>query len=494
MAHITRLDSMMHSLGGPAVKTIRESFVLVSCLIVSLCAGAVEQNAANSLSNLPVAAKAGILAAVGRDIRDYSPIANSGGLPLKADDADALYPVVTDPWAQLAELTASDATDYCFLGISVAMSGDTVVVGADGEGGQSQGAAYVFVKPKSGWQTTSQFTAKLTPQNQQPNALFGGSVSISGSVIVVGAGNETVDYKQGQGAAYVFIKPKSGWKTTSKFTAKLTSSDGAASDSFGNSVSLAGSTLVIGAPYAAVNDNQAQGAAYVFIKPAGGWKTTTQSAKLTSSDGQPNDFFGTGVSVSGNTIAAGAWGHNQQEGEGYVFVKPASGWSNMSQTAKLSASNGHPGYNLGAAISIDGNTVVAGARFAVVHSQQQGAAYVFVEPNGGWKEAMTQTADLTASDGNVGDDFGLSVSINDNALAVGAWGVNRDQGAAYVFIKPQTGWRNTSKFAAKLTASNGAQNDDFGASVCVNGTTIIAGAPSVIVNQIEVGAAYVFGK
>jgi hypothetical protein len=414
-------------------------------------------------------------------------------LLLKADDTKARYPVVIDPWMQLAELTASDATDYSFLGYSVATQGGTVVVGAPGTtigSNNSQGAAYVFVKPKSGWKTTSKFTAKLTASDGAAKAAFGVSVSIQGGVIVVGADGATVGHNQFQGAAYIFVKPRSGWRTTSKFAAKLTASDGATGDNFGP-VAISGDTVVAGASAATINGNQNQGAAYVFVKPAGGWTTTTQTAKLTSSDGQPNDFFGADASISANTIAVGAYGYNQQQGEAYVFVKPSGGWSNMTQSAKLTASDGHPGDSFGT-VAIDGDTIVAGAQLAVVHGQQQGAAYVFVEPSGGWNGALTQTAKLTASDGNAGDYFGLSVSIKGSTLAIGALGVDRDQGAVYVYVQPRSGWKNSSRFAAKLTASNGAQNEELGASVSVNGTMIVSGAPSVIINDTEVGAAYIF--
>jgi hypothetical protein len=415
-------------------------------------------------------------------------------LLLKADDAKARYPVVIDPWMQLAELTASDATPYSFLGDTVAMSGDTVVVGADNEGSQNQGAAYVFVKPKSGWKTTSKFTAKLTARDQQSEGLFGTSVSISGSVIVIGAANEAIGQNQGQGAAYIYVKPKSGWKTTSRFTAKLTSSDGATSDRFGSSVSLDGSTLVIGAPNASVNGNQGQGTGYVFIKPPGGWKSGAQTAKLTSSDGESSDFFGSAASVSADTIAVGAYGHNQQQGGAYVFVKPPGGWSSMSQSAKLTASDGHPGDEIGVDVSIDGNTVAVGARFAVVHGQQQGAAYIFLEPTGGWKGSIKQTAKLTASDGEAGDWFGQSVSLSRATMAIGALGVNRNRGAAYVFTKPISGWKNSSRFSAKLAASNGHENDQLGFSVAIQGNTVVSGAPYFVVNNASVGAVYVFSK
>jgi len=414
-------------------------------------------------------------------------------LLLKTDDTKASYPVVIDPWVQLAELTASDATYDDYFGASVAISGDTVVVGADGTtigGNQQQGAVYVFVKPKNGWKTTSHFTAKLTSSDGQPYDLFGSSVSISAATIAVGASNLAIGRNQGQGAAYVYIKPTKGWKTTSKFAAKLTASDGAAGDRFGT-VSISGGTLIVGAFGAVINGNQNQGAAYVFVKPVGGWKGGTQTAKLTSSDGQSQDFFGASTAASGNTLLVGAIGagHKLNEGEAYVFVKPPAGWKDATQSAILTASDGAADAYFGD-VAVGGDTVVVGAQGATVNgNQNQGAAYIFVKPASGWKN-MTQTAKLTASDGQSQDQLGV-VSINGDTVAIGA-PYYRGRGAAYVYVKPRSGWKTTSQFTAKLVASNGQLNDDMGWAVAIYGDTVVAGAPFVSISNADQGATYLF--
>ena len=205
-------------------------------------------------------------------------------------------------------------------------------------------------------------------------------------------------------------------------TAKLTAPKGTANDEFGVSVSISGNTLVVGAdsPY---NVNT-RGAAYVFTEPASGWANTAQAAELTASDGTANDFFGYSVSISVSTVVVGAWGTtvgaNSQQGAAYVFTEPAYGWANMTQTAKLTASDGAANDYFGVSVSISNNTVVVGALNATVAANsQQGAAYVFTEPGGGWTN-MTQTAKLTASDGAAGDFFGIAVSLSGNTVVVGA--------------------------------------------------------------------------
>ena len=118
--------------------------------------------------------------------------------------------------------------------------------------------------------------------------------------------------------------------------AKLTASDGVANDYFGHSVSVSGDTVVVGAPI----DESSRGSAYVFVKPSGGWSNMTQTAKLTASDGVGNDHFGYFVSVSGDTVVVGAPIDESSRGSAYVFVKPGADWVDMTQTAKLTASDG----------------------------------------------------------------------------------------------------------------------------------------------------------
>ncbi len=399
-------------------------------------------------------------------------------LLLRVEVTGARYPLVVDPFIQLAKLTASDGTADDLFGIVVAISGDTVVVGAYGDNG-NQGSAYVFVKPGGGWATTSTFTAKLTASDGAAGDVFGIAVAISGDTVVVGAPGDN----SSQGSAYVFVKPGGGWATTSTFTAKLTASDGAGSDGFGFAVAISGDTVVVGAFGVGIF----QGAAYVFVKPGGGWATTsTFTAKLTASDGGANDYFGAAVAISGDTVVVGAFGDNSDQGSAYVFVKPGGGWVTGTETAKLTASDGAAGDQFAIAVAISGDTVVVGVNgdnFA------QGSAYVFVKPGGGWATTSAFDAKLTASDGAGSDEFGFAVAISGDTVVVGALGNNSAQGSAYVFVKPGGGWATTSTFTAKLTASDGGANDFFGIAVAISGDTVVVGAFG---NNSAQGSAYVF--
>jgi uncharacterized protein (DUF2345 family) len=417
-----------------------------------------------------------------------------GKLLLHVDDSSARYPITVDPTVQLAKLSATDGATGAWLGYSIAISGSTIVVGAPQATVGSntyQGAAYVFVEPKAGWMNMPQ-TAKLTASDGAPYNYFGNSVSIDGSTIVVGAMDAVVNGNPGQGAAYVFAEPTGGWANGNE-TAKLTASDGGLDDFLGYSVSISGSTVVAGEPHATVNSNFDQGAAYVYVEPTGGWVGSTETAKLTSG-GSTGDQFGQSVSINGSTIAVGApyveVGGKFTQGAAYVFTEPSGGWVDMTPTAELTVASGPGGEYFGTSIATSGSTVVAGAPGT---NSFAGAAYVFTEPSGGWAN-MTQTATLTSSTGVADDLLGSSVSISGTTVVVGAdhaiIGSATWAGASYLFVMPAGGWTNMTQ-NSRLVVSHGSANTDFGVSVSVYGNTVAIGGYGY---SSYTGAGFVFGN
>jgi FG-GAP repeat len=352
---------------------------------------------------------------------------------------------------QLAELTASDGTASDNFGAAVAVSGKVVVVGAlDATvgGNPDEGAAYVFVKHGDGWSNMTQ-VAKLTPSVGFPYQYFGESVAMSGNTIVVGP--------------YIFEKPEGGWKDMNE-TVALNRCEGA--------VAIAGNTLVCGTD--------------VFLRPKGGWVADQEPvATLSEADPLKGDDFGGPVAISGNTIVVGADAVGIAGiGAAYVFVKPAGGWTNMTETAKLTASDGAGGDWFASSLAINGSFVVVGAPY----HESEGAAYVFVEPSGGWTD-MTQTAELTIPY-EAGYGFvGVSVAINGSEALVGRpWG-NDNLGGVYLYKKPKSGWVSTSGFNTQLVPTDGFSGDAFGIAVAVNAGTIVVGATKLPASP---GAAYVF--
>ncbi|HUD99261.1 MAG TPA: FG-GAP repeat protein [Bryobacteraceae bacterium] len=417
-------------------------------------------------------------------------------LRLEVDDTHARYPVVIDPFVQAAKLTASDGQMDDSLGYSVAVSGNTAVVGApfaNVNGVSDAGAVYVFVQPAAGWGNMTE-TAKLTASDAQAEGIsfLGLSVSIDGNTIVAGAMHQTIGQNAQQGAAYVFVEPAGGWTDVAE-TAKLTAADGGSYDRFGSGAAISGDTIVVGACQATIGSNPNQGAAYVFVKPAGGWVTTAAyQAKLTAGDATANSFLGISTAIDGDTVVIGSVAG---AGAAYVYIMPPDGWTNTTETAKLTAADGVEGDELGYAVAINGGVIAAGAPLATVGTNvEQGAAYVFVEPVSGWA-STTQTSKLTAVQGDARDNLGWSIATNGDAVVAGAPGRpgGRGRGRAYLFAKPPTGWPANSTPAARLTAADGVEGNSLGVAVAIGGDNVLVTAPAAKVNSnVDQGAAYVF--
>ena len=432
-----------------------------------------------------------VIDANGRELKAWLDV-DTAGLNIAVDDSQARYPLTIDPFVQTAKLTASDGEAFDEFGGSVAVSGDTIVVGAI-QDDMLNGSAYVFVKPAGGWADMTQ-TAKLTASDTMSFDEFGGSVAVSGDTIVVGAvwGDGNIS---DSGSAYVFVKPGGGWAGSLNENAELLASDGKAFDEFGGSVAVNGDTIVVGATLDNIGADANLGSAYVFVKPGGGWAgSLNEDAKLTASDGAEDDQFGCSVAVNGDTIVVGADDDDDNasdSGSAYVFVKPGGGWAgSLNEDAKLTASDGAEDDQFGCSVAVSGDTIVVGADDDDDNGNSSGSAYVFVKPGGGWTD-MNETAKLTASDGAEDDQFGCSVSVSGDTIAVGAI-YNDDHGSAYVFITPDGGWATTDSFNAKLTASDAWAMDWFGCSVAVSGDTAVVGAFGDDDNGFYSGSAYFY--
>jgi hypothetical protein len=317
-------------------------------------------------------------------------------------------------FSQLAELTASDGAASDGLGYSVAMSGNTLVAGAPSADGNT-GKAYVFVKPAGGW-TTAMQTAELTPSDGQPSLFFGYRVAISGDTIVVDAGSS--DGSGIEAREYVFVEPAGGWTNMTE-TAQLALPNGIGLYIPG----IVGNTIVAGAN----GENDDQGAVYVFQKPESGWNGPLRvKARLTASNGASREYLGYGLAFDGNTIVASAI-----DGAVYVFVKPADGWESGTETAELTELPSDDGLDeFGESVAIVGTTIAVGAP---VLGECVGAAFLYYEPSGGWANA-TQSVELPAPDQRDCGYFGASASVSGGLVAVGANGEGTYyQGAVYIF-------------------------------------------------------------
>jgi hypothetical protein len=385
-----------------------------------------------------------------------------GRVLIDIDTRGARYPLTVDPLLSSAELYASAGLEDEALGYSVAVSGRTVVAGAPTAtvGGHADaGDAYVFTEGANGWITSTQQT-ELLPSTSEANAGFGYSVAISGATIVVGA-PDGAGIDPDNGAAYVFSEPTGGWGSnpTLHQAGKLVDTEDQILPEFGRSVAVSGETVVVGSPryvnylyrQTTFREHPETGAAFVFVQPPGGWSKggaeQTQSFTLMESEDEyveyeEDDFFGVSVAIE------------ESGGEQTVAV--------MAPDAK-----------------VDGHF-------------EQGAAFIFDRPSGGWTGSLLEShpaAKLTISNGvnydKIGeaevDSEGRTLAISGHEIVIGAPeiedGTEEGEGAAYVFNRPAGGWDSQLEQtqAATLLPSDGKKDSHFGATVAAEGADVMVG-------------------
>lgn len=391
---------------------------------------------------------------------------------------------------QFSKLTASTPGSGDRFGYSVAVSGDVVVVGAyhNDHAANNSGIAYIYTYDSSS--KTYIQSARLTASDAGADDYFGYNVAINGDTVVVGAYGD-IDNGLVSGSAYVFVKPQGGWSSKTE-DAKLTASDANSFERVGYSVAVSGDTVVVGGYF----DNEHgvdSGAAYIYNKPEAGWSSKTEDAKLTASDAAEYDYFAISVAISGDTVVVGSIYDDtdiNNSGSAYVFVRPDGGWSSGHEDAKLTASDAAVYDYFGVSVAIDGDTIVVGASSDEDQGDFTGSAYLFIKPEGGWSSGH-ENAKLTASDGGYDHGFGGSVAISGDTLVIGALGRDNATGAAYLFTRPVSGWHSGTE-DLRITASDGADNDCFGISVSISGTTVAAGAPYDDDRIGDSGSAYVY--
>jgi hypothetical protein len=361
---------------------------------------------------------------------------------------------------QLAKFRPENPTSFDAFGNSVAIDGNTIIVGAPGDDSlaQNAGAAYFYNA------TTGSLIRKFYANDGTGLDRFGGSVGISGNTAIVGAFDDA-----DIGSAYLF-DVASGTQI-----AKLAPSDGAFGDGFGT-VAIDGTRAIVGA---AGDDDRGQrsGSAYIFDAVTG-----AQLAKLVPSDGQSSANFGISVDISGNVAIIGA---NDDEvrtinsGSAYLFNVTTG-----AQIAKLIPNDANSSSDFfGAEVAIRGNIAIVGVPNDDDKGLQSGSAYLFDVATG------QQIAKLLAIDGVAGDQFGSSVAIHGNTAIIGAWGDDdkaTESGAAYLFDIP------TRMQIAKLVAGDLGSGDRFGGDVAISGNLSIVSAHDQDFISSGTGAAYLF--
>ena len=351
------------------------------------------------------------------------------GTPVDSTDstyAGAAYVFVRvdGKWSQQARLARDVPSAFAEFGYSVAISGDTLVVGAPGEdaGGTAAGAVYVFVRQGTTWSQQ----AMLTPSDPADDKNFGASVAIDGETLVVG-GLQDSDQGPNAGAAYVFVRNGTSWSQQTKLTADNFSPG----NLFGFSVAISSGTVAVGSPY----DDDAglnAGAVYIFTRSGTIWREQTE---LFASSAADEDRLGWSVALDGDTAVAGAPRNlyfADVPGSAHVFVRSGTTWN---EQARLVASDGAATDGFGSAVGFKGDTAVIGSRFDSSFAAGGGSVYLFTRSGTAWN----RTAELASNDIGAYYQFGYSVGTDGPTIVVGAPlagdpnAGEYQNGAAYVF-------------------------------------------------------------
>ena len=376
-------------------------------------------------------------------------------------------------WGNEQKVTASDIATGDYYGISVSVSGDYALIGAyaDDDNGIDSGSAYIYYYNGTFW-TEQQ---KLTASDGVAQDWFGYSVSISGDYALIGSRHNN-GYS---GSAYIFHYNGTSWVEQQK----LNASDSAGGDFFGNSVSIAGDYALIGS-YRDDDNGYDSGSAYIYYYDGISW---IEQQKLNASDGDDDDRFGNSVSISGDYALVGvSHGYNISSiltGSAYIFHYDGTSWA---EQQKLNPSDGQHADWFGTSVSIAGDYALIGAVNDDDNGDDSGSAYLYYYDGTSWAEQQK----LTASDGDVDDSFGVSVSLYGDYALIGAHedDVNgNDFGSAYLYSYDGAIWTEQQKF----TASDGSDNDKFGISVCISGDNAVVGS---YMDGGSYGSAYFYGN
>ena len=375
---------------------------------------------------------------------------------------------------QIASLVPQDIAELEEFGWSVSISGNTAIIGARNEdpdlgGGpiSNGGAAYIFVRSGKTWIQE----VKLVPSDIQAGDTFGVSVALDGNTAVIGATGVDVGKKSNAGAAYVFTRSGVSWKQRAKLVAPEPHTD----DGFGGSVAIDNYTIAIG------SDSEDQpplidvGAAYIFLMRGDSWDF---KAKLLPSKPNLGTFFGTSVSIYGDRIVVGATEGNPYgipgTGSGYVFFRQGNQWK---QEAILTPSLGRSGDFFGQSTAIFGQTIVIGSvlsdpNWGNGRITNAGSVYVYKLVKNKWEEQ----AQLSAEDATPFDNFGQSVTVFNDVIAVGAnqksFAGYSNVGAVYLYERKGNEWVHQSKVLAEYVY----EGDKFGTSVSLSNDDLIVGA------------------
>ena len=274
-----------------------------------------------------------------------------------------VYQWIDEQWVLDARLEAEDGDIGDMLGVSVDILDDTIIAGAwfDNDDGSNSGAAYVFQRGQSGWNQIQ----KLVMPDAAPEDAFGRTVAIGEDFCAVGA---PLDDNQGSssGSVVVFDRDDSGPWT---FAEKLLHPSGAAGDELGLSLVVDGNRILAGAPWS----NEGRGEIHLWERPGSSWMHTWFMTNETI--GSPDDYFGFSLALEGTRMVAGCYrddSYGIDAGSVWVMEQVFDGWAYQKHPPPMPEA----GSQFGVSVSLSGDRLLVGARYAVVDGENAGRAYL----------------------------------------------------------------------------------------------------------------------
>ncbi len=385
--------------------------------------------------------------ATGRELPSHMELRGEQ-ISLLVDDHKATYPLIIDPiLSQQSKLTANDGAADDEFGYAVAINGDTAIIGAPFNDGAitNRGAAYIFVKAGAGWVQQ----AKLVAPDAAAEDQFGRSVAISGNTAVIGVPFSDISGVINAGSVYVFVRSGTVWNFQQKLT--VPAGDLGANDGFGAAVTIDGDYLAAGCP---LDDEfgSDRGAAYTFLRTGTVWN---QQAKLIAPDGVANDQFGTSISLSGNTALVGSplsdLGPGADDrGAAYTFLRTGTAWN---PEFKMTPNVGGINDRFGTSVAINGDTAVVGAPLLDAGFTDAGGAYTFQRSGLNWQFQQRLLAGDGNQDDQFGQAVSLSGNKIVVGAYLDDFPTTTNQGSTYVFMFGAGGWQLTDKLVANDGAS-----------------------------------------
>ncbi len=377
---------------------------------------------------------------------------------MKAIDAAGIARVSSPAQSFQARLAAADGSSGDRFGWSVALSGNTALVGAYLRltGTFRTGAAYIFQRTGPTWS----LQATLLPDSGF-NKNFGSSVALSGDTAVIGNPNNN----DSTGAVYVFQRNGTTWQKQ----AKLESGQ----PFFGARVAISVDTIVVGDDLAVSPGLGQTGAAYVYRFNGSTWEL---ESSLLGSDSLHADHFGVGLAISGDTLIVGAYGDDTNgggtdAGSAFIFQRSGTTWTEKSH---LIPADSAAGDLYGWSVGISGDTAIASAYYDdTLGAANAGSIYVYQRNGATW----SQQTKLTATEPQAGETLGYSTAINGDTIVAGAQLYDlpaiQNAGAAHIFQRANGVWGG----GVRVTTDNAKLNDAFGTSVALSDNTFTVGSP-----------------